>query len=130
DMVKRYKSLSRLLHGGYLQKLARIEIGGTPAQAHAAYVERSPIAYARAIAESGVPLQIWWSTNDSVVRRQYEQSGALYKAIERANPDAPVVQIKGLWQHTAEMEWNHRLPSALYRFGLAPADQGNHRKSS
>jgi dipeptidyl aminopeptidase/acylaminoacyl peptidase len=120
DMAKRYARLGQLAGGSQLQRFAREEFGGSPQQVPAAYAERSPITYAREIADSGVPLQIWWSNKDAIVRRQFEQSGALYKAIMRANPNAPVVQIKGMWHHTAEMEWDHRLPSALARFGIVP----------
>src|SRR4051794_938326 len=120
NMVKRYGALLRLDDGRELQRSAREEIGGSPRQVPAAYAARSPLTFATQIARSGVPLQIWWSVLDSVVRLQAQQSGALYKAILRANPDAPVVQVTGRWRHTVEMEWDHRLPSALERFGLAP----------
>ena len=49
------------------QRLARKEIGGTPATAPAKFAERSPITYARAIAKSCVPVQIWWSRTDKIV---------------------------------------------------------------
>ena len=44
-----------------LQRLAREEIGGTPAQLPSAYAIRSPDHYADAIAAVGVPLQLYWS---------------------------------------------------------------------
>ena len=49
------------------QKLARREIGGTPETVPAKYAERSPLSYARRIAESCVPVQIWWSRTDETV---------------------------------------------------------------
>jgi poly(3-hydroxybutyrate) depolymerase len=120
DMVKRYSALRRLKSGKYLQRLARQEIGGTPTQNPPAYRLRSPLLYARRIAFAGVPVQIWWSDRDHVVRRQWEQSGALVKAIREANPSAPLTEVKGMWVHTVEMEWDHRLPEALRRFGIVP----------
>jgi hypothetical protein len=53
-----------------LRALAREEIGGTPKSLPRAYARRSPITYARAIARSGVPLQLWWSKRDHVVGSQ------------------------------------------------------------
>src|SRR5919198_6292760 len=53
--------------GRVLQGLARRELGGTPASAPAAYAARSPLSYARVIANSCVPLQIWWSRADRIV---------------------------------------------------------------
>src|SRR5207247_11340245 len=79
---------------------------------------RSPICYAREIAFSGVPLQIWWSTRDRVVVDQRDESVLLYRAIKRLNPRAPVVQIVGTWRHTAEMRPLSQLPAALARMGL------------
>src|SRR4029077_3263310 len=74
----------------------------------------------RAIARSGVPLQLWWSTRDRVVVDQARQTGLLYQLIERDGPRAPVTQFVGTWAHTAEMRWNRRLPFALQLFGLLP----------
>ena len=52
---------SALSLGAVLQGLARTEIGGTPDDVPRAYAARSPVTYARALAESCVPLQLWWS---------------------------------------------------------------------
>ena len=98
----------------------RVEVGGTPTQVPAAYESRSPVAYAHRIAASGVPLQIWWSRRDRIVVDQRQESGALYAAIKRLNPDAPAVEFVGTWKHTAEMRASTRLPVALRLFGLLP----------
>jgi pimeloyl-ACP methyl ester carboxylesterase len=103
-----------------LQSLARQLIGGTPAQVPRAYAARSPITYARSIASSCVPLQLWWSAADKVVRDQRQQSGRLFETIRRLNPDAPVQAFTGLWIHSDEMRARTRLPLALARFGLLP----------
>ena len=42
-----------------------------PGQRPAAYAARSPITYARAIAGSCVPLQLWWSVSDQIVVDQH-----------------------------------------------------------
>ena len=81
---------------------------------------RSPIDYVRQIAESGVPLQIWWSWNDRIVLNQATQSGLLYSEVEKVAPRAPVAELIGRWGHTREMYWYARLPGALGLFGLMP----------
>lgn len=106
--------------GRGLQKLARREIGGTPDTAPQAYAARSPLTYARRIAFSCVPLQIWWSVADRVVTNQHRQSRRLFKTIRRLNPDAPVEAFVGFWMHSAEMQAKSRLPLALAAFGLLP----------
>lgn len=106
--------------GRGLQKLARREIGGTPDTAPQAYAARSPLTYARRIAFSCVPLQIWWSVADRVVTDQHRQSRRLFKTIRRLNPDAPVEAFVGFWMHSAEMQAKSRLPLALAAFGLLP----------
>src|SRR5207253_10115070 len=61
DMARRYRDFARLPYGRGLQALARREIGGTPSADARAYAARSPLSYARRIARSGVPLQLYWS---------------------------------------------------------------------
>jgi pimeloyl-ACP methyl ester carboxylesterase len=104
--------------GKSMQDLARRELGGSPRAAPAAYAARSPIAYARTIARSCVPLQLWWSTADRIVSDQQSQSARLYRTLRRLNPNAPVDAIVGTWAHSAEMQSGARLPEALARFGL------------
>ncbi len=69
-----------------------------------AYARRSPLDYARKIAFSGVPLQIWWSTRDRTVTDERDQSGLLYRLVKRLNPDARVTDFVGVWAHTTEMK--------------------------
>jgi len=53
-----------------------------------------------------------------VVVHQTDQSGLLYRAIERLNPHAPVLQFVGRWRHTAEMRPTRGLALALARMRL------------
>ena len=125
DLALRYKDFPEITFGKHLQQLSQLEVGGTPSNDPRAYALRSPIDYARQIAFSGVPLQIWWSTNDAIVVDQAANSGALYQAVERWNPRAPVVQVVGAWAHSAEMRSDALgLPRALGQFGLVPPFAG------
>jgi poly(3-hydroxybutyrate) depolymerase len=107
--------------GGTLQRLARREVGGTPATAARAYAARSPLAHARQIARSGVPLQVWWSRADRIVVDADLQSGALLDAVRAEGPAAPVLSVEGTWAHTHELRYDALLPYALARFGLLPS---------
>jgi poly(3-hydroxybutyrate) depolymerase len=120
NMAARYRAFDLLPFGDGLQKLARREIGGTPATDPNGYEARSPLDYARRIAFAGVPLQIWWSTRDRTVSDQNRESGLLYREVKRLNPRAPVSEFVGAWSHTTEMAAHGYLPYALSRFGLMP----------
>lgn len=129
DMAQRYRDFARLpCNRGCLRKwgdplglglrrLARDEIGGTPRSAPHAYARRSPIAYARSLAKSGVPLQLWWSRTDRVVRSA-DQSVPLARELRRLNPDAPLHTVAGSWPHSADMRPYFMLIPALKKFGL------------
>lgn len=118
DMRARYYAFPQLPGGGRLQALAREEIGGTPTQAPHAYELRSPIHWAAAIAHSGVPLHIWWSRKDRIVRNQSAESGRLFRAVVALHPRAAVTQYVGTWAHSHEFRASARLPLALLRLGL------------
>jgi pimeloyl-ACP methyl ester carboxylesterase len=121
NMAERYWAFGLLPFGHRLQWLARVEFGGTPITDPGAYRVRSPIDWARQIAFSHVPLQIWWSTRDQIVVDQRQQSGLLCREIMRLNPDAPVREFVGTWAHTWEMRAVTRLPIALGLFHLLPS---------
>lgn len=121
DMARRYYDFAALPNGRSLQQLARTEIGGTPAQVPHAYAVRSPDHYADAIAESGVPLQLYWSSRDRIIRDQRRETAALAVDLIHDDPHDRLWEFHGEWDHTAEMRWNRRLPNALRRFGLLPA---------
>jgi len=103
-----------------LRRLVAREVGGTPTSAPRAYADRSPLRYARAIAFSRVPLQLWWSVSDAIVRDQGAQSGRLFWRIEHLDPAAPLDGFVGDWIHSHEMRAYSRLPLALAIFGLLP----------
>jgi len=106
--------------GVELRALAREEVGGSPLASPAAYIRRSPLFYARRIARSCVPLQLWWSLYDRVVVEPTRQSGRLYERIFDLNRTAPVEAYIGFWRHSAEMNPHGQLPLALARFDLLP----------
>jgi pimeloyl-ACP methyl ester carboxylesterase len=117
------KACRRQNHGSVghrLRALAREEIGGGPIARARAFAERSPITYARAIASSCVPLELWWSVKDRIVTSQKQQSAALYDAITTLNPAAPLQGFVGFWNHSAEMHADTRLPEVLAELGLLP----------
>ena len=121
DMALQYRDLALLRDGRELQRLARIEFGGTPRSDPGAYAARSPIDAARALAFSGVPLELWWSPRDQVVRHGALQSGLLYRRIVALNPAAPVVEVVGNWRHSVEMRAARALAPVLASFGLLPS---------
>jgi poly(3-hydroxybutyrate) depolymerase len=123
DMAARYRDFPRLPDGPLLQRLARIEIGGTPTTVPGAYAARSPIHYIQQLASSGVPLHIWWSLRDRIVVNQQQESGRLYRTILAANPEAPVTSYVGTWAHSAEMHATARLPLALLKLKLIKLDE-------
>jgi len=102
------------------QKLARREIGGTPATVPAKYAARSPLSYARTIAKSCVPVQIWWSKTDETVLDSAQQSGRMFRTLRRMNPHAPVDEFVGDWPHTEAMHAETDLPKMLAGLGLLP----------
>jgi pimeloyl-ACP methyl ester carboxylesterase len=110
--------------GRSLQALAREELGGPPNKNPEAFKLRSPITYARALAFSHVPLQIWWSPQDKIVIDQQKQAGRLVHLIRQLNPRADLVGFTGGWRHSAEMRSRTRLPLALAVFGLLPESYG------
>jgi len=116
DMARRYRDFPRIPGGRHLQALARREIGGTPGSHPGAYARRSPITHARAIAASGVPLQLLWSVADEIVLDQVHHSALLYRRIKELGPRAPVTPVSGSWTHSGGMR--RVLPGALRRFGL------------
>ena len=106
--------------GRSLQALARAELGGSPRRARYAYELRSPLTYARAIAFSHVPLQLWWSKQDAIVIDQQRQTARLFNSISKLNPRADLIGFTGGWRHSAEMHAKTRLPLSLALFALLP----------
>jgi len=126
NLALRYEQFGRLKDGDELRELMQYEVGAVPDSDPAAYSARSPLASARALAFSGVPLQIWWSTQDHMVVEQSRHSGRLYRDVRRLNPGAPVEEVVGDWEHGESMRWNRRLPEALGFLGLRPGRGDGH----
>jgi hypothetical protein len=118
NLAARYRLFPRLVYGVGLQRMLRTEVGGPPDLEPHAYAVRSPLHWARAIARAHVPLEIWWSTRDQIVRDQAAQSGLLFRRIVELAPRAPVEEFVGAWRHSTEM--GAQLPVALRLFGLWP----------
>ena len=118
NLAVRYRDFVLLRHGRRLRQLIRAEVGGPPSAVPRAYAVRSPLDLARRLADSGVPLQIWWSRKDRIVVDERDQSGLLCREIRELNPAAPLREFVGSWPHTREMRWNRRLPESLRLFGL------------
>jgi hypothetical protein len=132
DFARQYKDFPRLRcndrcrrawHkpiGEALQRLAQIEVGGSPRTDRTAYELRSPLHYTHRLAFAHIPIELWWSTSDLVVSDQDAQTGALFSRIMRTNPRAPVEAFVGDWRHSAEQRVTSRLPFALAQLGLMP----------
>jgi pimeloyl-ACP methyl ester carboxylesterase len=132
DLARRYQQLPQLPcaqscferwgkpYGAVLQSTLANEVGGSPQEALDDYATRSGLSQARRIAGSGVPLQIWWSTEDRIVWDQEHQSQALYEELLRIDRCAPVSAYVGDWAHSREMRASELLPVALAGFGLLP----------
>jgi acetyl esterase/lipase len=118
DMALRYRRWFVTPGEHALPAKARVEFGGTPARVPHAYEARSPRAYVRAIARSGIPLQLWWSHRDSVITDQAAETAVFYRRLVGIAPAAPVQQIVGYWEHAHEMHPGTQLPAALACFGL------------
>jgi len=122
DLTRRYRQLPRIAGGARLQAALAREVGGSPTDAPGAYTERSPLAQARAIAASGVPLELWWSRTDRVVIDQQHQSEALFDRLRQLGPRAPLTAYVGSWRHSHDMRASSLLPVALAGLGLLPED--------
>ena len=97
---------------------ARAEIGGTPHNAKRAYAHRSPMAYARRIARSGVPVQLWWSqwTASSIRATSRSRSRARCATFVPALRSAPS-SVTGRFRDDAACSM---LIPALKEFNLFP----------
>jgi pimeloyl-ACP methyl ester carboxylesterase len=115
DLAARYRLMpvSRAT-GPEVQTIVRLEVGGTPAQAPLAYAVRSPLAYARNLADDGVPLLVYWSRRDRVILKQgQQQTGRLCRRIRALNPRAPLKEVVTDLPHGFAYSFKERLPHAL-----------------
>ena len=118
NMSLRYRDFARLRHGRLLQRLALEEIGAPPNGNPAAWRARSPVDDAARLAASGVPVQLWWSPGDDVVRDAQREDGTLYRRLYDLGGN--VTGVVGCWGHTAELHPWSGLPWALSMLGLLP----------
>jgi poly(3-hydroxybutyrate) depolymerase len=118
---RRYADFAHIPRGRRLQALARLEVSGTPRTNPTGYVLRSPTHWVEQVAESGVPLQMWWSTADAIVVDQLHQSARFYERVKEFRPHAPIEAVTGSWRHSAEMRATTQLPEAVRWLGLLPA---------
>jgi pimeloyl-ACP methyl ester carboxylesterase len=125
EVGSRPKDTAGFLRSGtfYNEKLGRhMTIGQLLSelpQKQAPWDERSPLTYVKTLARLRFPLRLYWSSHDVVVGNQAtNQSGRLYRAIKKANPQARVVQVEGEWAHSAEFVPGAQLSDALEAFGL------------
>jgi pimeloyl-ACP methyl ester carboxylesterase len=103
--------------GDKLQSFVRREIGGAPDQVPAAFAERSPITYAEQIADSKVPLALWWSRTDEVIRHSELQSGRLVTQIR--SDGGTLQEVVGAWRHTHPLRYDRELPAMLAEIGIS-----------
>jgi poly(3-hydroxybutyrate) depolymerase len=122
DMASRYRQFGRLPGGATLQRLARFEIGGTPTTNPGGYAARSPVRYARAIAASGVPLQIYWSQHDGVILGQQRLVARFVGAINHKGRSSCLLVYRGDWHHADEVQSWLELGAAVTRLGLLTSD--------
>ena len=121
DFFRRYSDFALLgRKGTALQALARIEVGGTPRTKPLEYRVRGAQHWLDAIANSGVPLQMWWSDADEIVTGQENQSGKFFADLQARKPRGRLEKITGSWSHTAESYRRLQLPGAVRWLGLLP----------
>jgi poly(3-hydroxybutyrate) depolymerase len=119
NFYRRYFDFARIRGGRKLQALARLEVGGTPRTNSRGYVLRSPSHWVRQIADSGVPLQLWWSDADEIVVDQDAQSGRFFRELRRLRRSGRLEKVTGSWSHTAESYARLQLPGAVEWLGLS-----------
>jgi dipeptidyl aminopeptidase/acylaminoacyl peptidase len=118
NFYRRYADFGLVPRTRGLQRLAWIEVGGTPRTNPQGYVLRSPSHWATQIAGSGVPLQLWWSDADEIVVNQRFQSAAFFDSLRRIGARGPLERVTGSWGHTAESYRDLQLPGAVRWLGL------------
>jgi poly(3-hydroxybutyrate) depolymerase len=117
NFYRRYADFGLSARTRGLQVLARLEVGGTPKTNPTGYVFRSPTHYMRQIAQSGVPLQLWWSLADLIVQDQVHQTAHFYNELRKLKPKGKVEPVTGHWAHSKDMR-EIQLPQAMTWLGL------------
>jgi hypothetical protein len=110
------------------QPKATREVGGTPARVPWLYRRRSPITFARTIAFSGVPVQLWWNPREQlIINQQTTQSGRMWRLVRRLNPAAPVDAVVHRAPHGEVFRSTHSL-SKMVDFLLSHERAGPPRR--
>ena len=128
DFLRRWYEFPRSPLARTEQPRATREVGGTPARVPWLYRRRSPITFARTIAFSGVPVQLWWNPSEQVIiNQQTTQSGRLWRLVRRLNSDAPVDAVVHRAPHGEVFRSTHSL-SKMVDFLLAHKRAGPPRQ--
>jgi poly(3-hydroxybutyrate) depolymerase len=117
NFYRRYADFARSPLTIGLQALARIEVGGTPQKNAAGYVLRSPTHWLQQVAESAVPLSIWWSVADQIVLDQVHQSAHFYEQVRNLRRRGRLEAVTGFWTHSQAFA-DIQLPGAARWLGL------------
>lgn len=114
DFLRRWYEFPRSPLARTEQPKATRELGGTPARVPWLYRRRSPVTFARTVALSGVPVQLWWNPREQVVINQgTTQSGSFSRLLQRLNPDAPVAPVVHRAPHGWVFRAGHSLPEIV-----------------
>ena len=128
DFFRRWYEFPRSPLARTEQPRATREVGGTPARVPWLYRRRSPITFARTIAFSGVPVQLWWNPSEQVIiNQQTTQSGRLWRLVRRLNSDAPIDAVVHRAPHGEVFRSTHSL-SKMVDFLLAHERAGPPRQ--
>ena len=119
NFYRRYYDFALSFRTRGLQAVARVEVGGTPSTNTVGYVLRSPTHWLRQIADSAVPLQVWWSLADLIVEDQLHQSAHFFKEVKRLRRRGRLEAVTGHWSHMSQMR-ERKLPEAAAWLGLLP----------
>jgi pimeloyl-ACP methyl ester carboxylesterase len=128
DFLRRWYEFPRSPLASAEQPKATREVGGTPARLPWLYQRRSPMTYARTIAFSGVPMQLWWNPREQlIINQETTQSGRLWRLIRRLNSDALVDAVVHRAPHGEVFRSTHSL-SKMVDFLLAHERAGPPRR--
>jgi poly(3-hydroxybutyrate) depolymerase len=117
DLAARYAEMRTSASSADSMADLESSVGGTPAKVPFQYAIRSPLDFARTLAYSHVPLQIWWSRTDAVVIDQAtHQTGLLYRRIKAMDPTAPVTQVVHSVPHGYEFSQKTGLTEVVHFF--------------
>jgi pimeloyl-ACP methyl ester carboxylesterase len=119
NMLRRWYQFPHSVASRGQQAALTREVGVAPSTKRWLYVRRSPFFFARTLAFSGVPVELWWNPADPViVDASATQTGVFIRAVRKLNPHAPLVSHIHHHLHGWPFAPKHKLP-AMVRFLLA-----------